>query len=68
MPANRNITEDTASEKLQSWQGALENYTFTDANGGTELFVGLMVPDEFKGYMEDTWPKALMVLKEMCQK
>lgn len=59
--------EDTTSEKVKLWQGAEENYKFTDVNNGTEVSVELIVPDEFKDYMDDTWPKALAVLKEMCE-
>lgn len=60
--------EDTTSEKVKSWQGATENYTFRDTDGGTEVSVELTVPNDFKDYMNETWPKALTILKEICEK
>lgn len=61
--------EDTTSEKVKAWKGALENYTFTPTDSGTKVSVELtQIPDEFKGYMDDTWPKGLEKLKEMCEK
>ncbi len=59
--------EDTESERVKLWQGSFENYTFSDKSGDTELIVELIVPKDFKEFMDTTWPEALKVLKVMCE-
>ncbi|HRN26378.1 MAG: SRPBCC domain-containing protein [Ignavibacteriaceae bacterium] len=59
--------EDTTSDRVKIWAGALENYTFIDKNGKTELVVDLDINEEFKEMFEDTWPKALQKLKSICE-
>lgn len=59
---------DTTSEEVKKWTPALENYTFKDKDGGTELSVAIDVGDEYKDMFEDMWPKSLLVLKELCEK
>ncbi len=53
---------------LKIWAGALENYTFIDKNGKTELVVDLDINEEFKEMFEGMWPKALQKLKSLCEK
>ena len=60
--------EDTDSEKVQQWAGALENYTLKTVNGKTELTVEMDMTDEFKDYFLETWPKALEKLKSIVEK
>lgn len=64
--------EITSGPKVEPWAGGLENYTFVEQNGSTFLSVDL----EFKTggmdkqmltYFENTWPKALNKLKEICE-
>lgn len=59
--------EDTTSEAVKGWVGAHENYSFSEKGGGTELTVELDVTPEFEDYMNETWPKALALLKEICE-
>lgn len=60
---------DTESESVRTWAPSYENYTFADTDdGGTELTVTV---DEFAGmeeFMETTWPRALDVLAELCER
>ncbi|WP_295769844.1 SRPBCC domain-containing protein [uncultured Mucilaginibacter sp.] len=63
--------EDTESEAVNTWAGAHENYTLSDANGKTELLIELEgdgLPDEFKTFFADTWPAALNLLKQAAEK
>lgn len=53
---------------VDKWAGGLENYTFKETNGGTEVTVDVDMTEEFEGYMNDTYPKALKILKEICEK
>lgn len=63
-----NGVEDTTSPEVQSWVGATESYRFSPVEGGTEVLVEMtMVSDEFAGYMNDAWPKALQKLKELVE-
>jgi uncharacterized protein YndB with AHSA1/START domain len=60
--------EDTTSDAVKAWAGSLENYTFKDFNGKTELLVDMDINDDFKEMFEDMWPKALQKLKELAEK
>ena len=59
--------EDTTSDRVKVWAGALENYTFKDKNGKTELIVDMDINDEYKEMFEGMWPKALQKLKSLCE-
>ncbi|MBK7789429.1 MAG: SRPBCC domain-containing protein [Saprospiraceae bacterium] len=56
----------TEGPMVESWAGALENYYFIDKGGSTLLRVQMDTNEEFKGYFESTWPKALEVLRDIC--
>ena len=60
--------EDTTSDRVKIWAGALENYTFIDKGDKTELVVDLDINEEFKEMFEGMWPKALQKLKSICEK
>jgi len=60
--------EDTTSDRVKIWAGALENYTFIDKDDKTELVVDMVINEEFKEMFEGMWPKALKKLKELCEK
>lgn len=59
--------EDTSSESVKDWAGALENYTFKEKNGKTEVLVEMDTVEEYKEMLQDTWPKALQKLKELAE-
>ncbi|MCB0286042.1 MAG: SRPBCC domain-containing protein [Calditrichia bacterium] len=60
--------EDTSSEAVKAWAGALENYTFTESNGTTNVFVELDTAEEHAEMFGDIWPKALEELKKLAEK
>jgi hypothetical protein len=60
--------EDTTSEEVKSWAGALENYTFKEKEGSTDVLVDMDTTEEHKEMFLDTWPKALEKLKELAEK
>ena len=62
-----NGREITSGPQVESWAGALENYTFQHHNGVTRLSVSLDSNEDFKDYFLDTWPKALARLKAICE-
>ncbi len=59
--------EDLTSDTVRSWAPAYENYTFSDAPGGTDVRVSIEVAPEWEGYMLETFPKALRKLKAICE-
>ena len=63
--ANEEITEGPEVEK---WANGFENYTFEENNGVTEVTVDLDTTEDFVGYMDEKFPKALDKLKELCEK
>jgi len=45
-----------------------ENYSFEENNGISMVIVDLDTTDDFVDYMNQTYPKALDKLKEICEK
>lgn len=60
--------EDRDSKEAKDWIGSTESYTFTDTPGGTELKTEMHIAPEFVSMFEDSWPKALAKLKEICER
>ena len=64
-----NGVEDTTSDEVKGWVGALENYTFTDlGNGQTKIDVDIDVDDSMVKEFDEMWPKSLQKLKEIAEK
>ncbi len=63
-----NGVEDTTSDEVKKWTPAFENYTFTPSDGGTTISVTLDTNEEYKEMFEGMWPKALDILKKLCEK
>lgn len=59
--------EDTSSEKVAGWAGAMENYSLKEANGVTEVEIETDITDDFKDYMMKVWPVALTTLKGLAE-
>jgi hypothetical protein len=64
----KNGVEDTTSEEVKGWAGAMENYTLKETNGVTEVTVEMDSDPGFKDYFTQTWPKALDKVKEIAEK
>lgn len=59
--------EITAGPEVEKWANGFENYTFSEQNGTTTVTVDLDTTEDFLAYMNDTYPKALEKLKEICE-
>jgi hypothetical protein len=59
--------EDTTSESVRAWAPAYENYTFISVPEGTNLIIELDVLGEWEQYMNEAWPKALDLLKQLSE-
>lgn len=62
--ANVEITEGPEVEK---WANGFENYSFEVNNGITKVTVDLDMTEEFMDFMNETYPRALAKLKELCE-
>jgi hypothetical protein len=62
--------EDTESERVKKWSGALENYRLKEKDGKTELTVYMDMDSslDFMDFLLQTWPKALEKLKEVAER
>ncbi len=60
--------EDTSSDAVKGWAGALENYSLRENAGNTELEVDMDITEDYKDYFEKTWPVALERLREIAEK
>lgn len=58
---------EDGKEKETEWAGALENYSFKEVNGKTEVLIDVDTDDKFKEMFQDLWPKALRKLKELAE-
>lgn len=62
-----NGKEDTTSDAVKEWVGVLENYSFKELNGKTELLVDVDSPEEYSEMFNGMWSKALTKLKELSE-
>lgn len=60
--------EITSGPEVEGWSGSHENYIFTPKEDGTQLTVELDAMQEYRSYFEETYPKALNKLKEICER
>jgi hypothetical protein len=54
--------------EVEVWKGCLENYTFRSIGNTTNLIVDIETVPDYRSYFKDTWPKALNILKFLCEK
>ncbi len=59
--------EDTTSERVKKWAGALENYHFEAKDGGAELTVEMDVQESEVEWMKTAWEKAILELKALAE-
>ncbi len=64
LKGDQQITEGPEVEK---WAGGLENYSFEEGNGATMVNVEMDSVEDYVEYMNQTYPKALSKLKEICE-
>jgi len=60
--------EITEGPEVEKWANGFENYTFEENSNSTTVIVDLDTTEEFVDYMNQTYPKALDKLKELCEK
>ncbi|MFD2600343.1 SRPBCC domain-containing protein [Sphingobacterium corticis] len=60
----KEITEGPA---VDSWANCFENYYYQENNGKTTVRVEVDSAEDHADYMESMWPKALDILKQLCE-
>jgi hypothetical protein len=63
----KNGVEDTESDAVKSWAGALENYTLKEVDGKTELVVDIGVYEAYKDMFMKMFPNALEQVKILSE-
>jgi uncharacterized protein YndB with AHSA1/START domain len=54
-------------EIINEWAGALEDYRVSEKNGSSELKVAMDVTDEYEGFFNETFTKALNIIKDISE-
>ena len=60
--------EITEGPEVEKWANGFENYSFEENMNTTTVTVDLDTTKDFVTYMNETYPKALAKLKEICEK
>jgi hypothetical protein len=55
-------------ETLHNWGESFENYTLNEKEGQTELLIDMDIIKEWIEYFKETWPKALVKVKEIAER
>lgn len=63
----RNGEEQPQDEETRKWSGAMENYTLERMGDGTRLTVEIDITDDHAQYFQDTFPKALALVKSIAE-
>jgi uncharacterized protein YndB with AHSA1/START domain len=63
----QNDKEVLCGPEVETWAGALENYSFRDLEGRTQVSVDIDCVPKYRSYFIETWPKALQILKTICE-
>ncbi|MCX2574671.1 SRPBCC domain-containing protein [Pedobacter sandarakinus] len=61
------MLKDNEEDLKPEWGEVLENYTLDENGSGTTLKIDMSVLAEWKSYFEETWPKALGLVKEIAE-
>ncbi len=57
----------TEGDIAEGFKGMYENFSFKRQDNGTIVSVDVDVEDAFKSYLLETYPKALNLLKQICE-
>lgn len=59
--------EITEGPEVEKWANGFENYSFKENNGNVTVVVDLDTTEDFENYFSETYPNALLKLKEICE-
>lgn len=62
------LLNNDVEELWEEEKTGFENYTFVEKDGATELLIELVnLPEEYNDMMNESWPKALELLKGLSE-
>ncbi len=64
----KNGKKDTESPEAKAWQGIREDYTITQTDDITTIFVQIDLPEKYEESMSKSFPKALEKVMELAEK
>ncbi|MEO1001754.1 MAG: SRPBCC domain-containing protein [Cyanobacteria bacterium J06638_7] len=67
MVNQQNIEIELADDMMRKWIGSQENYYFKEKSENETTLEVVMITDEAFEKMMEAWPKALQLLKEICE-
>jgi hypothetical protein len=59
--------EVTEGPEVEKWTGGYENYSFEENDSSVAVRVDVDTSEDFEDYMTQTYPRALVRLKEICE-
>ena len=59
--------EITTGPEVDQWAGCLENYLLSEQNGVTTLVIETDAFEDYTDYFNQTWPNALLQLKQLIE-
>lgn len=60
-------SEECESAEAKKWIGSKEQYSFSETDGTTQLFIEIEMHEEYAEMCASLWPKALETLKAICE-
>jgi hypothetical protein len=63
----KHFAELPNDEETKTWSGGMEIYSLREENGATILECTLDSVEQFKDYFQSTFPKALLLIKDIAE-
>ena len=65
---DKDRNENNENEMAKKWNGSTERYTFNVIGNKTKLDIEITTDDTFTEMFNTGWPKALEIIKSLCEK
>ena len=64
---DKEMNENNEDEMAKKWNGSTERYTFNEVGNKTKLDIEISTDDVFSEMFNTGWPKALEIIKSLCE-
>lgn len=65
---NKDMSENNEDEMSKKWIGSTERYSFIEEGDKTKLEIEMTTDEGFEKMFNTGWPKALEIIKSLCEK
>jgi hypothetical protein len=65
---DKDMNENNEDEMSKKWIGTTEKYSFTETGDNTKLGIEMTTDETFSKMFNTSWPKALDIIKSLCEK